>query len=305
MSKRKPYNYVKKNRTTTPNLEKKKNKLENTTRIRIDQERLNDSYSLDTSFLEGRVQKKVEDNVSEKEKILEEAKEEKKSSKSIVVSLIGLVVITIILFVVYFAFSRSSYLSPKKDNDKEDQEQMVMDHNYLFLGDFYISDMDFQEFNYPYVIVSDDKMDTTTLMNHLHDDVYIYNPSHIILHVGLQDLVNQSIEEDVLDRLQKIILTIKESRPNAKIYIESLGPIDQENVNYPKEYSTITNDMIHSFNQLLENRASSLNVNYIDLYAPLSYMKALRENYTEDGLHLNQDGYERVWKVLKRIIHNS
>ena len=62
---------------------------------------------------------------------------------------------------------------------------------------------------------------------------------------------------------------------------------------------------------ILEVGGSILSISQFTLYADTSkgnrpsYMKALRENYTEDGLHLNQDGYERVWKVLKRIIHNS
>ena len=85
MSQKKPYKDSKKSRTvpynnkqnrtsTVKNKEDKElsktKKLENTVRIRIDEDRLNDSDSLDTSFLSGRVNTKAQ-----KEKILRERKE--------------------------------------------------------------------------------------------------------------------------------------------------------------------------------------------------------------------------------------
>ena len=48
----------------------KKPNIEYTTRIRIDKERLEDSDSLDTSFLEGRIEKKFRTNKKAKENLL-------------------------------------------------------------------------------------------------------------------------------------------------------------------------------------------------------------------------------------------
>ena len=61
-------------KTTAKKIQKKremdKETLENTMKIRIDRERLEDSESLDTSFLEGRAHKRVQNNKTAKEKIL-------------------------------------------------------------------------------------------------------------------------------------------------------------------------------------------------------------------------------------------
>ena len=75
---KKPYNYngnrkhnknVKNNRKNN-NRNKRPVNLENTTRIRVDDTRLNDAETLDTSFLEGRMELKVKKNGKLKEKIL-------------------------------------------------------------------------------------------------------------------------------------------------------------------------------------------------------------------------------------------
>ena len=75
---KKPYNYngnrkhnknVKNNRKNN-NRNKRPVNLENTTRIRVDDTRLNDAETLDTSFLEVRMELKVKKNGKLKEKIL-------------------------------------------------------------------------------------------------------------------------------------------------------------------------------------------------------------------------------------------
>ena len=107
-----PYNSPKrttKNNTSKnkKNISKTKNKdFDVTTRIRVDEVRLNDSESLDTSFLEGRVEKKVKNNSGKvKEKILkdknivDETKEIRK--KRIFFGITSLAIFIIIVFLFF------------------------------------------------------------------------------------------------------------------------------------------------------------------------------------------------------------
>ena len=128
------------NRNRTINNKKNNNKnkredksidksLENTTRIRIDDNRINDAESLDTSFLEGRLDKKSKDNIKTKEKILKERKQVLFNFEIIKCVFFGLAFICV--FVLGFVFLRDSSLfkiksisniERKKDTDEKKKD---------------------------------------------------------------------------------------------------------------------------------------------------------------------------------------
>ena len=76
-----------KNKKKTTNNKKDNNDLSVTTRIRIDDTRLNDSDSLDTSFLEGRLGRKAKDNKKVKDKILKEKSINLSNCRSLIIIL--------------------------------------------------------------------------------------------------------------------------------------------------------------------------------------------------------------------------
>ena len=100
----------------TDNIQKKREMdretLENTMRIRIDRERIEDSESLDTSFLEGRAHKRVQNNKTAKEKILIEKKPTISFPFFKIIKILLLIQsFRIIYFTMYYTFS--SYFTPK------------------------------------------------------------------------------------------------------------------------------------------------------------------------------------------------
>ena len=48
--------------------------------------------------------------------------------------------------------------------------------------------------------------------------------------------------------------------------------------------------------------AKSFDITYIDMYTELLEDEELKDNYTDDGINLNEDGYKRVFKVINRIV---
>ena len=315
--KAKPYNDINKSRTL-PNTKNKKNtsssksktnkdkskNLENTTRIRVDKERLNDKNSLDTSFLEGRVQSNSNRSKKEKEKT-HYSKEEKVKNLGLLKALfLSLSVICVLLLVLLILFNNHFFLQSLSDNSPRTDinTERKLDDNYLFVGDFHTNQMNFEQlsFKYPYVKVADDEMTTQMILDDIHQKIYIYNPSAVFLELGVEDLVLSSWEEDIITRYREIIDYIQKNRSSAEIYVESLYPINTKLMKDDK-YEDLSVDSIKSLNDRLESLADSMHVHYIDLYAELSDNDILKGSYTNDGIHLNDSGYRKAWKTLSKI----
>ena len=92
MSSKKPYNVP--NRSKNNKKKQSKKSLEATTRIRVDDIRLNDSESLDTSFLEGRIEKQAQ---KDKKKVSERILNDNKK-KLVAITVLKNIFVCILLF---------------------------------------------------------------------------------------------------------------------------------------------------------------------------------------------------------------
>ena len=286
-------------------------KLENTTKIRVDKFRLNDSESLDTSFLEARVQNKINKDKKGKEKILKET-EQRIRGLSILKSIFYCLSLLCIIILVILVFMNHNFHKPNEEKlpvevVEEKKVEKTIDDNYLFVGDIHTENLPLDEipFLYPYVKVAQEDMSTQFLLDHLHEKVYVYNPSVIFLEVGLEDFIQESSLDDILTRYDTILTNIQENRPNAHIYVESLYPIYSDVMEEDSRYLQVDNDMIQTFNEKLKTLVSNQNVHYVDLYSVLMEDNHLKSNYTEDGYTLNSDGYKRIWKVFQKIVDDE
>lgn len=118
-------------------------------------------------------------------------------------------------------------------------------------------------------------------------------PQKIFIMIGINDLLNNTETNKILENYQKIITTIKKDSPNTKIYIESILPLNFE---LDKTKRPINNQNISDFNNNLERLSDNSTIFYIDLYSKFidSYQQ-LNKQYTLDGIHLNGSGY-LLWK---------
>ena len=300
---------VKKTSSKTKKTNSKKTtpkKLEDTVRIRIDDERVNDAESLDTSFIEGKKRKKVKENNKAKEKILTEKKDYSKVFNVIKYILYVLAAVCVVGLGI-IALKNNNFFDqvkePVEEVKKEKEKEVVLPDNYLFVGDFYTKNMDLEDFLYPFVKVSDLEYTTSDLLNNIEDDIYIYNPSSIFIQIGYNDLSSGVEESKIISNLDEIIEGIKSNRPYAKIYIESLYPISNiDKEDSEEEVTNITNKDINNLNSKIKKMAKSFDITYIDMYTELLEDEELKDNYTDDGINLNEDGYKRVFKVINRIV---
>lgn len=291
------------------------NETDVTTRIRIDDLRINDVDSLDTSFLEGKGKKKINNNPSNaKKKILTENNSKIDFENIFKIALLVIVSVVLLVFMCFFiknnALKKTSKKAAVKDDTvvtkKADSKEIVNDRNYLFVGDMFTDEFPFEEFelDYHYVKSSDKKMTTESLLEGLESDVYIYNPSIVFLSIGFNDLNGNLSVDDYIENMTNIVEEIRNNRSYAKIYIESLYPINTNIDGFDEELisENFSNDLIIKCNKKLMTLSKKLNVEYLDVYSMIESKGKLDGDYTDDGINLNEDGYRQVLKLVNKVI---
>lgn len=341
MKKKKPYKYNSKSRLT-PNSQsfpfkvntiKKdvKTNLENTlTKLRIIEDEPEKKEVLDNSFLEGRVEQKVENKKKEKERKKKEKEERRKAKQEkvrerfsfdektlekisflkktfLTISFVCLVLVAF-LYSLHFVYEKVStiYQTNKtqiKITDKLNSN--LVDINYLFVGDFHTSGFSFDEYDldYHYVNQGSGTLTTSEILDQMKMRIYDYNPSVIFLEIGLVDLSQGDSLEEIRKNYGRIIDLIHSNRPNAVIVVEALYPVNPEIDSFSDTIMNhVTNRDIQMMNDSLRSLAIEKDVQYFDTYTLFSKNQVLNPQFTEDGVHLNKEGYQLLYKEIMNLV---
>lgn len=123
-------------------------------------------------------------------------------------------------------------------------------------------------------------------------------PKKLFLLIGINDIANGSSTDDILSNIQLIIQKTKIDSSTTRIYIQSLLPVNQSFQRY-KNLNNKENTIIE-LNQKLFQLTKKHKIIFIDTYPYFQEEKndVLRKDFTTDGLHLNQKGYENWSKIL-------
>lgn len=210
--------------------------------------------------------------------------------------------IAIIIMLIIIIIMSISLLTKEKNNFTNPYEVMYESNdNFLFLGDSITDYYPLEEYydNLPVVNSGVAGNKTVDILGDMKNRVYQYNPTKVFLLIGTNDL--DSNDKDIVDttfnNIKEIIKEIKENRSDATIYVESVYPINSNIEN--NVVNNRTNKKIKSLNRKLSNYCKEDNCNYINLYNDLIDEEGnLKEQYTEDGLHLNSLGYVVVTREL-------
>lgn len=303
-----------------------KKSLEATTRIRIDNDRLNDIESLDTSFLEGRITSKKTNKIISNDVKLSSKDTRKRNTrrslgksnkidKTLVFSVFIIVVIGVLITFAVFSIVNlitgniKTKTVVKTEVVTKKVVKNVMDENIVFLGDSLTSMYDVDKFYDAHNVINSGVSGESTneVMTSLKDRVFIYNPSKVFLLIGTNDFDEENHgtydEEKTVDNIKSIIEDIKENRKFAEIYVESIYPINNGDDPKIKHFMVgkRTNEDILSLNKKIKSLAKKEKVNYINVYDKLLDEEgSLNLDYTTDGLHINDTGYD----VITGIINN-
>lgn len=175
----------------------------------------------------------------------------------------------------------------------------VYNCDYLFLGNS-ITEQGFWE----------KRLDTLSVVNHgisgdltfsvLHRLQYTIkqNPKVIFLMIGINDLGKRVPDSIITKNIFKIIKKLNQDLPKTKIHLQSILPINNEILGFPDDFNYFKN--ITKINQKLIDNKKELNYTYIDLHSEFKDSEGnLKEKFTFDGLHLNEEGYKNWILILK------
>lgn len=180
------------------------------------------------------------------------------------------------------------------------KEIKQIDANNVFLGDSLTDYFDLDAAFPDYSVVNSGVAGNTTdnVLADLNNRVTIYNPSQVFVWLGTNDLRDGKTPQQTIESLQEIIDQIQTERSLAKITLISLIPVNAQ-VN-PATVGLRSNDHIQEVNQGLQEIAKEQELDYIDLFSELKDEQGnLKSEYTVDGLHLSDAGYQVVLGIIE------
>lgn len=309
---KKNYNNSKnRNKSRSENYHKNSNDTDfNITKQQVfDFDEMKFSDEIDTSFVENKRKKKeqiVDELVEsfEKDKVDQQKREKRHQSKIHVGRLLAFIIILVLLLALLIV---CFYVLTKPVETKvvtKEKEVVVIDDNYLFLGDSITEQYDLDEY-FPDMNVVNSGISgnqTKDILDNLKERAYQYNPSKIFLLIGTNDIQAGVKEEDIIVNIEEILSELKKNRPYAELYLEAIYPVDEDQ----KGAQSRTNEEIQSINQSLKEYCEKEKITFIDTFDLLldseSDEKQIKSEYTKDGLHITSEGYEVITEEIMKYI---
>lgn len=142
--------------------------------------------------------------------------------------------------------------------------------------------------------------DTTEgVLRRLEESVFALSPETVVLLIGTNDYsVLESDNDAIKANIKRIIVSIKERLPACHILLLSVYPVNKSLD--PMSVGVRSNKTIDRLNERL---ATLKDVTYVDVATHLKDEEGnLDDTCTVEGLHLNQNGYRIVTKILKKYL---
>ncbi len=260
--------------------------------------------NLDISFVEKKERKTARKKLAADDNKVIDKPEKNTGIIFLVMILLAMMVLLCYLFVKY---NNLRNVKSKEKVVTKTVEEKVIDDNYLFLGDsitdFY--DLDKYYEGLPVVNSGISGNRTTDILDDMKNRVYGYNPSKVFLLIGVNDYLDDKSDDEIVNNIKKIIELIMENRPYAKIYLESIYPVnktDNDKISLSM-VSSRDNERIVQTNKKLKQYCDEKKITYIDLYSKLVDDEGnLKLDYTKEGLHLSDEGYKVVTEEISKYI---
>ena len=184
--------------------------------------------------------------------------------------------------------------------------EILKKENIVFLGDSITEYYPIDEiFNLPIINSGKSGYKTDQILPELKELVYQYNPTSVYILIGTNDFRDEDDDKlvnEVEENIVKIVENIQKYRSKAKIYIQSIYPVNRTIKNNNANYRQ--NDEIKEVNNYLKEYCEKEHLTYIDMYNRLIDEDGnLSKEYTNDGLHPNELGYSRITRELIPFIY--
>lgn len=187
--------------------------------------------------------------------------------------------------------------------EKQDQETPICSGGTLFIGSSSIRKWDIPKY-FPGMRAINRGFGGShqSDCNYYADRIlFPYKPGRIVIYEGDNDINSGKSPCQVLEDFKILFSRIREELPETEIYFIAIKPSVSRWKLWPEMLETNL-----KIRQVLEGDSSKL-CHYVDIASPM-----LNENgeitsewFVEDGLHLNEKGYELWTNILKREMHQD
>ncbi len=217
---------------------------------------------------------------------------------------LNLIILAIFITILGTSLVNSFQASKKASNiDLEEKIKYVevKKEKILFLGDsitdLYNLKLYYDNKDKEYINSGRSGYKTTDLLKNFRNMLGQFDPDTVVILIGTNDLSAGTSNDKIVDNIKKIVNEINIIEPNKKIYIQSVYPINKSK--RPKGEKR-DNKNIKYINAELKKFCAENNVTFIDIYDSLADSDGdLKSSYSEDGLHLTNEGYNVVTSILK------
>ena len=149
--------------------------------------------------------------------------------------------------------------------------------------------------------------DTTELLiSTLYKRAIKYKPKKLFISIGSNDMgFEKSSVKDIYDNIITIVEEVKKRSKETEIHIVSVIPVNPAIMDYiNREYvDSRDNHEISMLNYYLKNYVRKNGLKYVDITKYLKNdFEQLNLDYTLDGFHLNEIGYNVVSEQIKIYI---
>lgn len=179
----------------------------------------------------------------------------------------------------------------------------------VFLGDSITEFMDIDQF-FPEI---DNKYNSgiggitsTMLLNFIDEGVLKFQPSRLIYMIGTNDLGKTVMQspKDIAINVKELVETVHYNLPECEIYVVSPLPCIERIHDYKSTPGVLrSNDMLKMIFKEMKKTIPYEYVTFINAYPSLCNKKGepIEELYV-DGLHINEQGYQRYSEAIKKVI---
>ena len=130
-------------------------------------------------------------------------------------------------------------------------------------------------------------------------DVTRRKPSKLFVLIGINDISKDIPDAVIAAEYRALLDSVRAQSPATKIFVQSILPLNPTVKNFPQHYDK--QEHVVAVNRLLRRMAKEIGATYVDLWPIVVDTKGhLDARLTGDGLHLNQQGYERWVAYLKK-----
>lgn len=158
-----------------------------------------------------------------------------------------------------------------------------------FIGDSIVARWDVTRFFPSYMVFNDGVSGEG--IGYIEKLAHSYVNQTVIVEIGTNDVRNMTDVKAYSERYVRAIQNI-----DAKtIYLYSI---------LPRSYCTddeYVNEKIKLLNQEIKEKVAETNIIYVDVYDKF-YNQGMNPQYSYDGLHLNESGYEILSEELKKVL---